>query len=82
MKKSISAMLLCLISTGVFAQTTCVQEPGGNIQCTGFDSNGGYVQSTTTQTPGGNYETQGFNSDGSMYNETCYTTPGGAMICN
>lgn len=64
-------MLLRLIFAPLFAQTSCMRDPAGNIQCTGFDNNGGYIQSTTTQTPGGSYETQGFNSDRSMLNESC-----------
>lgn len=46
-------MLLCLISTGAFAQTTCVQEPGGNYETQSFNSDGSMFNKSCTTAPGG-----------------------------
>ncbi|MBG0579363.1 MULTISPECIES: hypothetical protein [Enterobacter cloacae complex] len=81
MKKLIFVMLIGLCSFGVMAQTSCMQDPAGNLQCTGFNDDGEMIQSTTTQTPNGNYETNGVDGDRS-FSSTCYTTPGGSWICN
>ncbi|HID7510806.1 TPA: hypothetical protein ACXHW4_004732 [Enterobacter hormaechei] len=81
MKQVIFAMLLSVISATAIAQTTCTQDPSGNIQCTGFDDNGVMIQSTTIQTPNGNYETNGVYGNDS-FNSSRYTTPGGSVIFN
>ncbi|XGI80687.1 hypothetical protein ACED16_02645 [Enterobacter hormaechei] len=81
MKKVIFAMLISIVSINAFAQTTCNQDPAGNIQCTGFNDNGDMVQSTTVELPNGNYQTNGVNGD-REFSSTCYTTPGGSLICN
>lgn len=82
MNKILLTILVTVLSTSVYAQTSCVTDPAGNVQCTGFDNNGGMSQSTTTQLPNGNFQTNGVDANGDSYTQTCYTTPGGTLICN
>ena len=75
-------MLIGACSFTALAQTSCMQDPAGNLQCTGFDDNTGDItQSTTTQLPNGNYETNGVEGK-RAFSSTCYTDPGGSFICN
>lgn len=81
MKKVILALLMCVASSAALAETTCTQDPSGNIQCMGFDNNGVMTQSTTTQLPNGNYQTSGVSGN-TPYSSTCYTTPNGNITCS